>query len=274
MQILIIVLSAILLILVIALIFKKDFRADVIKPGENSGEVKGLKVKGTLFWVVYALTAAGTFYLALEFDKNSRNNCSPLLRAEAGNWIALDLDRAEPTDLIYGCDSLTEHKIFSSSSGLKLDLAVDSLFTVTSADSEFSFGKVKVSSLKNLLNCRKVALEDYIEIYFNLNIEDQNVDTVKNQPTLYDWYAYRELPFSIIPKILGEGLVEVYINGKKNQLDNLRMGPFSLGDKWERTIIHNNKAYVIRLRSRDIYTNNDYKEHANFQIFKLGLKIR
>ncbi|PWD99547.1 hypothetical protein [Marinilabilia rubra] len=274
MQILIIVLSAILLILIVALIFKKDFRADVIKPGDNSGEVKGLKVKGTLFWVVYALTAVGTFYLALEFDKNNRNNCSPVLRAEAENWVAMDLDRAEPTDLIYGCDSLTEHKIFSSTPKLKLELSVDSQYAVSALNSQFQLGKIETSSLRKLLNCKKLSFESYIEVFFNLNIEEQSIDTVKNQPTLYDWYAYQKLPFTINPRILGEGMVEVFIRGKKQEISDLKIGPLSLGDKWEKTIFYKNKAYIVRLRSRDIYTNNDFKEHANFQIFKLGLKPR
>lgn len=98
------------------------------------------------------------------------------------------------------------------------------------------------------------------------------VDTIMNQPTLYDWYEYKKLPFRIQPKILGEGMVEVSILGKKPQLDSLEIGPLSLGNKWSKTILHENDAYIIRLRSRDIYSNNDYSEHANFQIIKLSLK--
>lgn len=110
MQILIFILSAILLILVIALVFKKDFRADVIRSTDNSGEIKHFKFKGTLFWVVYAFTAAGTIYLALQHDKHNQSVCSPFLTAETNNWVAIDLNKTAPVDIIYGCDTLRGKK--------------------------------------------------------------------------------------------------------------------------------------------------------------------
>ncbi len=49
-----IVLSLILLILVVGLIFKKDFREDVLKSeNENEADFRGFKLKGALFWVIY-----------------------------------------------------------------------------------------------------------------------------------------------------------------------------------------------------------------------------
>ncbi len=271
MQILIFILAAILFILIIALIFKKDFRADVIQSTDNSGEIKSFKIKGTLFWVIYAFTAAGTIYLALQHDKNNQHQCSPHLTAEASDWIALDLNRVAPTDLVYGCDTLSIREIFTSTSRLNMDLVLDQQFHVKGSDSGFALGELTESSVRNLLNCKRVSLEDYIEIYFEMDMASLTVDTIMNQPTLYDWYAYKKLPFVILPKIKGEGMVEVLIQGKTNQLDSLEIGPLSLGKKWSETIVYNNQAYIVRLRSRDIYTNNDFKEHANFQIIQLSL---
>jgi hypothetical protein len=272
MQILIFILSAILLILVIALVFKKDFRTDVIRSTDNSGELKSFKIKGTLFWVVYAFTAAGTIYLALEHDKNSQNDCAPFLTAETRDWVAIDLNRVSPADLVFGCDTISERKIFSSSPKLNMDLVIDPNYKVKGSKSDFQLGEITETSIRQLLNCGRMQMEQYIEIYFNLDMNTLKVDAIMNQPTLYDWYEYKKLPFTIDPKILGEGMVEVSILGKPGQLDSLKIGPLSLGDKWSKTILHDNNAFVIRLRSRDIYTNNDFKEHANFQIIKLALK--
>lgn len=272
MQILIFILSAILLILVVALVFKKDFRTDVIRSTDNSGELKSFKVKGTLFWVVYAFTAVGTIYLALEHDKNSQNDCAPFLRAETTNWVAIDMNRVAPADLVFGCDTISERKIFSSSPRLNMDLIIDHNYKVKGSKSDYQLGEITETSIRQLLNCNRMQMEQYIEIYFNFDMNDLKVDTIMNQPTLYDWYEYKKLPFTIDPEILGEGMVEVSITGKSGQLDSLKIGPLSLGDKWSKTITHDNHAYIIRLRSRDIYTNNDFKEHANFQIIKLGLK--
>lgn len=271
MQVLIFILAAILLILIIALIFKKDFRADVIQSTDNSGEIKNFKIKGTLFWVVYAFTAAGTIYLALQHDKNNQHQCSPYLSAEASEWIALDLNRVAPTDLVYGCDTLSSAKIFTSTPKLNMDLSLDQHFRVKGSESGFALGELTESSVRNLLNCKRVSLEDYIEIYFEMDIPSMTIDTIMNQPTLYDWYAYKKLPFVILPKIKGEGIVEVFIHGKPGQLNSLEIGPLSLGRKWSEIIVYNNQAYIVRLRSRDIYTNNDFKEHANFQIIQISL---
>ncbi|WP_010662407.1 hypothetical protein [Marinilabilia salmonicolor] len=272
MQILIFILSAILLILIIALVFKKDFRADVIRSTDNSGEIKHFKFKGTLFWVVYAFTAAGTIYLALQHDKHSQSVCSPFLASESDSWVAIDLNKAAPVDIFYGCDTLKERKIFSTIPKLNMDLTLDEDLRVRGIESSFQFGEISEKSISKLLNCNRMSMEQYIEIYFSFDMNTLLVDTIKNQPTLYDWYEYKKLPFRIQPKILGEGMVEVSIIGKKPQLDSLEIGPLSLGNKWSKTILHDNSAYIIRLRSRDIYTNNDYSEHANFQIIKLSLK--
>ena len=89
MNIVLIVLSSILLILVIGLIFKKDFRKDVLKAdNDNEAEFKGLKLKGALFWVIYAATAFGTIYLAMNHKTEVAHKCTPSIsHINSGEWL-------------------------------------------------------------------------------------------------------------------------------------------------------------------------------------------
>ncbi len=270
-NIVLIVLSSILLILVIGLIFKKDFRKDVLKAeNENEAEFKGLKLKGALFWVIYAATAFGTIYLALNQTKVECPDCPPMLStAGSGEWLAFDVNAEKPAIVEYGC---CENKQQEDHSGrvLKMDLTLNDDFEVFSSKSNFVFGELDRKSLKNLNLSNDFKVEKYIEIRYDLQLNPY-FKSIRNENRFYDWNEYQNLPFQIAVRFSSERGMHTLI--LKDDGEKLLLDPLSLNDKWTKVIDLDAKKYLVRLRARDTDPSNADPEYANFQILQFSGNI-
>ncbi len=266
MNIALIVLSSILVILVIGLIFKKDFREDVLKAGgENSAEFKGVKLKGALFWVIYAVTAMGTIYIAMN---GNIDNCIPLLSCkDSTQWIALNLETAQPTVLEYGCDNTVQTENHHDRK-VVLDLSLTEDFQVTGNGSKYSLGKINMESLRALHLTNDLDIEKYIEISYDLALNP--FKATRNVNRFYDWNEYQNLPFTVMVEYTSERGIHTVINDKNS---TALTAPLSLSSKWTKVIVLNEKIYLLRLRSRDTNPDNNEPEHANFQVLQFSGKI-
>jgi hypothetical protein len=268
MNIVVIVLSSILLILVIGLIFKKDFREDVLKAeNDNEAEFKGFKLKGALFWVIYAATAFGTIYLAMNQTEVVAQDCTPLLSpVNSGEWLAFDIKEEKPAILEYGCCDNKEQEDHSNRS-LKMHLALNNDFEIISSKSNFVFGELDRESLKNLNLTNDLKVEKYVEIKYDLQLSPY-FKTTRDNNNFYDWNEYQNLPFQIAVKFSSErGIHSIILNdeGKKQLMD-----PLSLNDKWAKVIAVNGKRFLVRLRARDTDPSNAVPEYANFQVLQFS----
>ncbi len=273
MNIVVIVLSSILLILVIGLIFKKDFREDVLKAENvNEAEFKGFKLKGALFWVIYAATAFGTIYLAMNQAEvvTMTQECTPTIaHLNAGQWLAFDVKGEKPAILKYGCSKNTKEENHSDRT-LNMDLALNEKFEIISVKSNFVFGELDPESLKKLNLTNDLKIEKYIEIKYDLKLRPR-FKTKRDNNAFYDWNEYENLPFQIKVKYSNErGIHSVILDdaGEKQLMD-----PLSLNDKWAKVITINSKRYLVRLRARDTDPENDVDEYANFQILQFSGNI-
>lgn len=265
------VLSSILLILILGLLFHKEFRADVLKPGsENEAEFKGFKFKGAVFWVVYALTATGTIYLAAKPASEPISSCSPTLEAlEAESWIPVSRDDGQPVRLVYGCEETTDTTALSRQQ-LNLDFVLDSTLElrVNGQENGMSYGKVPLKSLKALQLANDWQIKEYIEIYYRLSMEKGALlEVEKNTKPFYDWNGYENLPFTISIKTSTlSGAVYVDIKSKKG-FPPLGIETFYLEDRRWKRISVNDRLFMVRLRSADLVNNGN--EHANFQVLEV-----
>lgn len=265
-----IVLSSILLILILGLIFNKEFRVDVLKASsDNQAEFKGFKIRGALFWVIYALTAVGTIYIATQYQEREDSSCDPILSAvDTKQWLALDINRAKPAVLKYGCESEAKLEDHSQKS-INMDLKLNDEFDVVGLTSNYSFGNLDMQSLKELHLTNDLKADKYVEIYYDLQLNP--FKSSKKNVDFYDWNEYENLPFIISVKFSQERQVHVMIKSKDDP-PKFKEKYLSL-DKWDAHIPINQEHYVVRLRSRDLDKDNKIDEHANFEIIKFSGKI-
>lgn len=272
MNIVLIVLSSILLILVIGLIFKKDFREDVLKAeNDNAAEFKGLKLKGALFWVIYAATAFGTIYLAINTDKTTTltktQDCKPMVSfANSHDWLAFDIKEEKPAIIEYGCcDNKMQED--HSNRNLKMNLILNEAFEIISAKSNFVFGKLDKEFLKKLNLSKGLQVEKYIEISYDLQL-NPFFKAKRTNNDFYDWNEYENLPMQVVVGFSSErGMHSLILNDAG---DKQLTEPLSLNDKWTKVIDINDKKYLIRLRARDTDPGNTVSEYANFQILQFS----
>jgi hypothetical protein len=271
-----IVLSSILLFLIIGLIFKRDFREDVLKAGaENEAEIKGVKIKGALFWVIYALTAIGTIYIALNLEpKLAPLKAKPLLESTNGhNWMALDLEEVTPLDLRYGYEDSLLVKA-SRKKALDLRMKVDSTLRVRSVKSDFVFGEISKQSLSLLGLSDNIYLESYNELRYKL-ILNPLIATLDVNHIYYDAVNYHKLPFKITVNYDSNNGLHTQISPKESQTKLTLERVSFTNEKWVKiTPVIDGNIYLIRLKAIDTNPNNgkDKPEFASFQILKFNWK--
>ncbi len=264
MNIVVIVLSSILLILIIGLIFKKDFREDVLKAkNDNEAEVKGFKFKGGLFWVIYAATAFGTIYLALDQKEVTTvtHDCTPLLASVNSNpWMAFDTKHGIPVSLEYGCYNKKDSSN-NSSDNLNMRLALNDKYQIIST-SNFVFGKLDKDSLEKLDFFNDLKFEKSIEIWYDFNVK--RWEEAKMTDTLSDRIAYNLLPFKVDLGLDGETVYSVV--KRKNSLKTTLVEEKNIGsdDKWAKVINVDGIYYLIRLKSRNLIKGN-----RNYALFRI-----
>ncbi len=269
-----IVLSSILLILVIGLIFKKDFREDVLKAeNDNEAEFKGFKIKGALFWVLYAATAFGTIFLAMNQKEVllEAHNCTPLLSSiGSDNWIPFDIENQKGAHLKYGCSDSTEQKDFSQKNLGDLDLSLNNKYQIISPKSNFVFGTLDKDSLENLGFFNDLKFLQLFEIKYDLKLNPWEEPT-RNAFKDWDWNKYESLSFKIAVKYSTERNMHAVITNKAEVelIDPLTIG----GNKWEVFINIDNKYYLIRLKSQDTNTEVGGPYFAIFQIVEFSGEI-
>lgn len=270
-----IVLSSILLFLIIGLIFKKDFREDILKAkAENEAEIKGVKIKGALFWVIYALTAIGTIYIAISLEKEEVVlKTKPILQADGPNWIALDLNTEKPTSLKYGYkDSLEILDPPVKALDLKLDL--DENLKLKSVKSGYIFGEITAKSLAEQGFNNDLEINKFIEIQYNL-VLNPVFTSKRDKRQFYNWNDYEDLPFTVTVNYSSERGVHILITSKKQDID-LHITPKTVSEKWSViTPPIDGKNYIIHLREVDTNPNNGpgRPELANLQILQLSSKV-
>jgi hypothetical protein len=262
-------LTTILLILVLALIFSKDFRQDVIKGGsENEAEYKSFKVRGALFWTVYALTAIGTIFLVFT-SSPEQSECKPVITSVNNNdWIAFDLVEAQPVDITYGCENNPWVKA-AHAIPLNLELTLNSQLKVMSSKSSYQLGELDRQSLKNLNLTNDFEKITHIEIFYDITLSPFKATRSNN--SFYDWNDYANLPFKVTVEWDSERSTHVLIQGK-NENEPMKEIYQSLNSKWVEFIPVQGGLYIVRLRSASMMDNPP--PHANIQIIKLSGDIK
>jgi len=276
-DIVVIVLSAILLLLILGLIFKPDFRNDILNASsENGAEIKGFKITGAIFWVIYALTAIGTIYLAIQkstacSDINDASVSAPIFKTNGSNeWLALDLKAEKPTKIIYGCIGNTKSIDHTDKNQVSLNLGVNKDFDVVSTKSGYNFGAINLQTLNDLHLSNDFNIEAYLEISYDLQLSPFR--SIRNDNIIYSWAEYNNLPFKIEPRWNDKSQLHTVIESINPEVD-LGLKPISFNNKWAKVLYRGGKVYIVRLRSRDLSPNNDLPEHANYQIIVFSGKI-
>ena len=266
--ILLIVLSSILLILILGLIFNKEFRKDVLlTDSQNEVGFKGVSLKGSLFWVLYAATAAGAIYLGLQHQPEIDGPASlptpvPEL-ASAINFVAIDLEKDEPAGLKISCKGCDTLDIGNTPSDLGLDLTVDSIFDVRSLKSNYRFGRLDEASIKALSGFKELTLKNYMEIKYNINLSP--FKALKDFSSLYNWAEYKSLPFTVEVKF--DSNIGTYSTIQPKDGAPLKEKTKGLDNKWSEVIKTGNDIYVVKLRASDLEPGGN-PEFANFAILE------
>ncbi|MCO6475778.1 MAG: hypothetical protein J5I94_04115 [Phaeodactylibacter sp.] len=264
--ILLIVLSSILLILILGLIFNKEFRKDILlTDSQNEVGIKGISLKGSLFWVLYAATAGGAIYLGLQHQPGENGQAffpTPQL-ASAIDFVAIDLEKAEPAGLKISCKGCDTLDIGNKPPNLGLDLTVDSKFDIRSRKSNYLFGRLDEASIKALSGFKELALKNYIEVKYNITLSPFRSD--RDFSPQYNWAEYNTLPF----------IVEVRWTQNDNTFALIRPEESAgweerkkgLDNKWSEVIRMDNDIYVVKLRASDLQPEGT-PEFANFVILE------
>lgn len=271
-----IVLSSILLLLIVGLIFKKDFRQDILKAGsDNEAEFKGLKIKGALFWVIYAATAFGTIYLGM------KDQSSTAITGKAGepfiepihpdgpvggdiDWVALDLKNGHPIKLQYGAGNSKDTIDHTDKTvGLELALGIEDQKLIVLNQNQQSVGDMNMASLQSLRFMNQLNVEKYFEIKYNLTLSP--FDTEEASGTSYDWIKYENLPFSV--KVSKTPNHHTFCQITDKETDHTIGESKSLNSNWLATFELKGKIYVVRLSSKNISDKNK-PYHAEFQILQ------
>jgi len=268
------VLSTVLLLLIIGLIFKKDFREDMLKSGnENEAEFKGIKIKGTLFWVLFAVTAFGTIYIALKNPESSGADIfseagEPFIKSEGGvDWVALDLNTGQPTKIYYGSGNDTMDTVLPKTK-MSMDFVLNNKFKVLSKSDQV-LGEMDIESLKALNLTNDLSVEKYIEIRYNIQLSP--FKTTKNLSPAYDWNLYANLPFKVTVEFSQERQTHCLITDKET--GKIIGEPQSINQYWIHSFHLKGKTYLVRLQSKDS-TPGGPGEHANFQIMQYSGAIK
>lgn len=259
----------ILFILTIALILNADFRKDVINSATNEGEANGIKLKGTLFWMLYASTLIVTYLIVNMYF----NKVEVEIEAMDPNakWIAYDITNGTPTALNIKYFNRNDTIKEPSELNTSFKLIIDTGLVVKQASSGYELGKIIPESMTKM-GFSGLKIKNYTEIYYDLELspifkEKINLETNTRRLEISDYY---ELPFEIkldfsfkrqvYCTIFSEIDQDTYLNKKTNKKDTL-----SLKGNWIRRVELNDRIFLVRLRSKAISKNSGIKPHANFQ---------
>ncbi len=266
--ILLIVLSSILLILILGLIFNKEFRKDILlTDSQNEVGIKGISLKGSLFWVLYAATAGGAIYLGLQHqaETNGQASFSPPVPelASAIDFVAIDLEKAEPAGLRISCQGCDTLDIGNKPPNLGLDFTVDSKFDIRSRKSNYLFGRLDEASIKALSAFKELALENYMEVKYNITLSPFKSE--KDFSTPYNWAEYNNLPF--IVEVRFDANIGTFSLIRPKGDANWEERTKGLDNKWSEIIRMGNDLYVVKLRASDLEPGGN-PEFANFAILE------
>ncbi len=266
-NIILIVLSLILLILILGLIFNRGFREDILKSdSQNEVGVKGINLKGSLFWVLYAATAGGAIYLGMKTQENilpPQSTPKPKLASQVGDFVAIDLEKLEPVDLAISCEGCDTLRLGRKPSRLNLDLSVGKSFEVMGRKSKYLFGRLDEESIKALSGFKQLTLQEYFEIKYDINLSP--FKAVRDLSFQSDWPAYKSLPFLVEVKFDSE--VGTYAAILPKEGTNVEAVTKNLNDKWSEAIKVGNDIYVVKLRASDLMPGGT-PEFANFAVLE------
>ncbi|RNC79365.1 MAG: hypothetical protein ED557_14880 [Balneola sp.] len=243
--------GALLTAIVLAFIFSGRFRQDVIG-GNGTAKIFGiLTIEGVTIVILCLIFVGAIIWLRSHTDES--------YKAEIDGFI---------------------EELHAELKGENLRIVKNNIDVLITENQKIKQHLSQINAIE------KISIEEYIEVYFNLNVtfidstvtppENRTVRTLNhNNDWAFSRHAdrfrelYSKLPFEIKPHAdIGQPSTKIY----SNDMDS--SATFGLVSGWIEPLPFNEKKtdfiYFIRLRSaRFNYTNREGKNHANYQIIKI-----
>lgn len=251
--------------IVLALIFKPDFRNDILvsasESSDNETTIFGvIKIKGAIIVVLFGSLVGLTIYFG-NLENSDRAEIQP---RSAESWIPLDVETLMPKTVEFrtGADSVV---ISKRSNLLQSGLGIDSELHLLNKQGEPIFGRLDENDLMQAGYFNGLSYKGSETIRYLIDLNDRSVDV--------DWHTgnYEDLPYQInIDFVTGRTnyhLIDTESGERSTEYSSLDKGS-------RKTFIkrQNNYVYFYRNVASDLQADSTRDNYALFEIMRFELK--